>query len=162
MERKFVKKEYDMAFRKATKKQFNVDLNPDEKAEIDKFLSEHKISKVDFVRDSFKKLKEELNMKKYIVTIETEHFKKKSANKYCYECLLDKFEPVYFATLNEAKKFVDDYNLECDKQTYDLYLDFLSVFKYNEETEEADSDSLYNRGFDYSKIEEEYNIKLCF
>lgn len=65
MEKKFNKKEYDMALRKKTKKQFNVDLNIDEKEEIDKFLSEHEISKVDFVRNSFKKLKEELEMKEF-------------------------------------------------------------------------------------------------
>ncbi len=72
MEKKFNKKEYDMALRKKTKKQFNVDLNIDEKEEIDKFLSEHEISKVDFVRNSFKKLKEELEMKK-IYRIEEEN-----------------------------------------------------------------------------------------
>lgn len=85
MSEKFDKKAYDMSFRKEKKKQFNVDLNPDEKKEIDEFLSEHGIKKSTFIRESFKKIKEEFRMKELLEKYEIES--------------IDEFEPKFY-TMN--------------------------------------------------------------
>lgn len=72
MEKKFNKKEYDIAYMKEHKSQFKVSLNKDEMIEMNELLKKHRITKTDFVRNSFKKLKEELEMKK-IYRIEEEN-----------------------------------------------------------------------------------------
>ena len=53
-----------MEYRKKHKKQFNVDLNADEHEEITNFLKSKNITKVKFVRDAFKELKEKEERKK--------------------------------------------------------------------------------------------------
>lgn len=65
MEKKFNKKEYDIAYMKEHKSQFKVSLNKDEMIEMNELLKKHRITKTDFVRNSFKKLKEELEMKEF-------------------------------------------------------------------------------------------------
>ena len=54
----FNKSQYDMEYRKKHKKQFNVDLNIEEHEEITNFLKSKNITRVKFVRDAFKELKE--------------------------------------------------------------------------------------------------------
>lgn len=51
---------YNIQYNKTHVRKFACDLKIDEYAEIDEFLKRHNITKVGFVRDSFKKLKEEL------------------------------------------------------------------------------------------------------
>ena len=53
------KAQYDIEYRKKHKKQFNTDLNIEEYEELNNFLKKKKITKAQFVRDAFKKLKEE-------------------------------------------------------------------------------------------------------
>lgn len=60
----FNKSQYDMEYRKKHKKQFNVDLNIEEHEEITNFLKAKAISRVKFVRDAFKELKEKEERKK--------------------------------------------------------------------------------------------------
>ena len=60
----FDKIKYNMEYRKKHKKQFNVDLNADEHEEITNFLKSKNITKVKFVRDAFKELKEKEERKK--------------------------------------------------------------------------------------------------
>ena len=60
----FNKSQYDMEYRKKYKKQFSVDLNIDEHEEITNFLKAKNITKVKFVRDAFKELKEKEERKK--------------------------------------------------------------------------------------------------
>ncbi len=55
----FDKSKYDVEYRKKHKVQFNVDLNKDEMVELEKLLAKHKLSKVQFVRWSIDKLKQE-------------------------------------------------------------------------------------------------------
>lgn len=55
----FSKKEYDIKYRKQNKKQFNVDLNIDEHTELVNLLEKKKLSKVQFIRNAIKHLKEE-------------------------------------------------------------------------------------------------------
>lgn len=59
----FDKKQYDMNYMKLHKKQFKVDLNIEEYEELEKILQQKKISKVQFVRTSINKLKEEITNK---------------------------------------------------------------------------------------------------
>lgn len=52
-----------MNYMKLHKKQFKVDLNIEEYEELEKILQQKKISKVQFVRTSINKLKEEITNK---------------------------------------------------------------------------------------------------
>ena len=54
----FDKTQYNIEYRKKHKKQFCVDLNIAEYEELANFLKEKGITKVKFVRDAFKELKE--------------------------------------------------------------------------------------------------------
>lgn len=56
----FDQKKYIAQYKKDNLKQFKVDLRKEEYEEIDNFLKQHKLTKVSFVKNSFKKLKEEL------------------------------------------------------------------------------------------------------
>lgn len=60
----FNKTQYNIEYRKKHKKQFNVDLNTDEHEEITNFLKTRNITKVKFIRDAFKELKEKEERKK--------------------------------------------------------------------------------------------------
>lgn len=57
MNKKFDKKKYDIEYKKKNKRQFKVDLNIDEYEELNTLLKEKGLSKIQFVRDSFTKLK---------------------------------------------------------------------------------------------------------
>ncbi len=59
MNKKFDKKKYDIEYKKKNKHQFKVDLNIDEYEELNTLLKEKGLSKVQFVRDSFNKLKKD-------------------------------------------------------------------------------------------------------
>ena len=63
MEKKFNQKEYINNWKKQHKAQFKVDLNKDEKEELDKLLEEKGITKAQFLRDSIKQLKEDSNVR---------------------------------------------------------------------------------------------------
>lgn len=54
----FDKKQYDINYMKLHKKQFKVALNIDEYEELEKILKQKKLTKIQFVRDSIKNLKE--------------------------------------------------------------------------------------------------------
>lgn len=60
---KFDKTKYDMDYRKVHKSQFNVDLNKDEKDELDALLKESGMSKAEFLRKAIKQLRGGKNMK---------------------------------------------------------------------------------------------------
>ena len=60
---KFDKIKYNAEYNKLHNKKFACELRKEVYAEIDEFLKRHSISKAQFVRDSFKKLKEELKDK---------------------------------------------------------------------------------------------------
>lgn len=62
-EKKFNKSHSDFDTNEKRFRKFACDLHIDEYAEIHEFLKSHNISKVGFVRESFKKLKEELDNK---------------------------------------------------------------------------------------------------
>lgn len=54
----FDQRKYKNEYRKKNTKQFNVDLNIEEHQEITNFLKIRNITKVKFIRDAFKELKE--------------------------------------------------------------------------------------------------------
>ena len=65
--KEFNKKEYDINYRKKFKSQFNVDLNKDEKDELDLLLNNKGLTKSDFLRAAMQSLKEDklgLNLEK--------------------------------------------------------------------------------------------------
>lgn len=57
--KKFDKIKYDMDYRKKHKSQFNVDINKEEKDEIDALLKNNGITKADFLRNAIRKYKSE-------------------------------------------------------------------------------------------------------
>lgn len=57
---KFNQSQYINDYRKAKKKQFNVDLNKEEFEELNKILKDKNMTKVDFVRQALKRLKENI------------------------------------------------------------------------------------------------------
>ena len=56
--KEFNKKNYDINYRKKYKSQFNVDLNKDEKNELDNLLNEKRVTKSEFLRIAISLLKE--------------------------------------------------------------------------------------------------------
>lgn len=66
----FNKKEYDINYMKLHKKQFKVALNRGDYLKYTSILKVKKISNIDFVINSFKKIEEKLNMKEKIEVIE--------------------------------------------------------------------------------------------
>ena len=60
----FDQRKYKNEYRKKYTKQFNVDLNIEEHQEITNFLKLRNITKVKFIRDAFKELKEKEERKK--------------------------------------------------------------------------------------------------
>lgn len=59
----FNKREYDNNYDKEHYSQFKAKLNKDEKKEIDDFLEKNNLTKREFIRKSYKIMKEELKMK---------------------------------------------------------------------------------------------------
>ena len=59
--KKFNQKEYINNYKKAHKRQFKVDLNIDEKEELDKLLEKANLTKVQFVRNAKKELEKRVN-----------------------------------------------------------------------------------------------------
>ena len=57
MEKKFNQKEYINNWKKQHKAQFKVDLNKDEKAELDELLEKKGITKAQFLRDAIENFK---------------------------------------------------------------------------------------------------------
>lgn len=98
------------------------------------------------------------NKKNYVVMVDSESYDKLGGNAYKYECLAHKYEE-YFETLEEAKRFVDNFNLEIDYNNRfgSLYVDYLSIFKL--EDDEIVGDQLYDRGVDKEEICKQCNIK---
>lgn len=84
-EKKFDKKEYDRIYHQEHKgriKQWKVDLPKAEKEEYDELLKTNNITKVDFLRNSFKKLKEETKMKELLEKYEIESVEEFEPNFY--------------------------------------------------------------------------------
>ena len=98
--------------------------------------------------------------KNYVVKIESEVYTNYGKGKYRYEHLTNKSDDVYFENLDDAIKFVDNYNLEICKNC-DLYVDYLSIFKFNEEDEEIEGDVLYDKGISYEEIENQEGVKMA-
>ena len=63
MESKFNQQEYINNFNKVKYTQFNVRLSKEEKMELDELLRKANISGAEFIKNSIKKLKEEVNKK---------------------------------------------------------------------------------------------------
>lgn len=60
----FNKKEYDNNYEKEHYSQFKAKLNKEEKKEIDEFLEKNNLTKPEFIRRSFKLMKDKLELKK--------------------------------------------------------------------------------------------------
>ena len=102
MSAKFNKKEYGK-----TKKQWKVDLPIEEKEEYDSLLDQYEITKIDFLRNSFKKFKEELKMIRYIIVYEDEKMKNEKESTYEYSDCEEEMK--MFNTLEEARKEFDKF-----------------------------------------------------
>lgn len=60
----FNKREYDSNYDKEHYSQFKAKLGKEEKKEIDEFLEKNNLTKPEFIRRSFKLMKDKLNIKK--------------------------------------------------------------------------------------------------
>lgn len=99
-------------------------------------------------------------MKKYGVLNEQEHFQKGGTRyPYRYQNLTNTDNIIYFDTIEEAKKHIDEYNISYELSKYHLYVDYLSLFEVDEDGEII-GDNIYNRGYDIKSIEESENIKI--
>ena len=101
------------------------------------------------------------NKKNYVVMVHGENYKMLSLYEYKYECLTDKYEE-YFETFEEAKKFVDNFNLQIDydKRSGSIYADYLAIFKF--EDDEIVGDQLYDRGINVEEISKQCGVKIKF
>ena len=98
------------------------------------------------------------NKKNYVVMVYGENYKMLGLYEYKYECLTDKYEE-YFETFEEAKKFVDNFDLKIDydKRGGSIYVDYLAIFKF--EDDEIVGDQLYDRGVGTDEICKQCRIK---
>lgn len=98
------------------------------------------------------------NKKNYVVMVYGENYKMLGLYEYKYECLADKYEE-YFETFEEAKKFVDNFDLKIDydKRGGSIYVDYLAIFKF--EDDEIVGDQLYDRGVGTDEICKQCRIK---
>ena len=101
------------------------------------------------------------NKKNYVVMVYGENYKMLGLYEYKYECLTDKYEE-YFETFEEAKKFVDNFNLQIDydKRSGSIYADYLAIFKF--EDDEIVGDQLYDRGINVEEIFKQCGVKIKF
>lgn len=60
----FNKREYDNNYEKEHYSQFKAKLSKEEKKELDEFLEKNNLTKPEFIRQSFKLMKDKLNIKK--------------------------------------------------------------------------------------------------
>lgn len=77
---KFDKIKYDMDYRKKHKSQFNVDINKDEKDEIDKLLKSNGMTKTEFLRNAIKKYKNKTTPIRVYIYIDKIVFTKEDEN----------------------------------------------------------------------------------
>ena len=96
--------------------------------------------------------------KNYVLFKEKEYFKKING-EYIYENLVNYCEPMYFENLEDAKNYIDLYDLSIDKQEYCVYLEYLSLYEYDEEEDENIGDSIYDKSVDISKLDFKVDYK---
>lgn len=107
MSKQFNKKEYDAIYMSEHKSKFSTSLNKDELEEMNKIFKQHEITKADFIRYYFKKIKEELKMIKYMIVYEDEEMKNENESTYRYsDCEMDS---KFYDTLEEARKELDNF-----------------------------------------------------
>ncbi len=133
----FNKTEYDKEYRKKHKAQFSVDLNKDEKEELDVILKQHKLQKVQFVRGAIKNLKKEIEMKKYYIYCGTNSYKNLSG-KWTYECETslnknDRYIGIY-EDYDEAIKIYSSIELEKNEGRGSMYTDYKQLYEFDTDT----------------------------
>lgn len=110
-------------------------------------------------------------MKEYIVECALESYKKKEyydnyIEDYAYKCTYERTgdytEIKRFKTLEEAKKFVDNYELDIYIESNYICIEYLVVFEYDIEKDEVIDEILYDKEKLYSEIEEYTNEKYYF
>lgn len=103
-------------------------------------------------------------MKNYVVINSCEYFKKISG-VYKYQHLVDNTKNIYFESEEEAKKYIDNYKLNFDLDSSNLYLEYLELYKYdnkNDDIDQNESERKYDKAFNIEKFMEENNIKIEF
>ena len=107
--------------------------------------------------------------KNYIVCINWEIYNRKHNNVFCYHYSDQAEDSKFFENINDAKKFIDTYQLQIDKEDNRLYVNCLFLYEYDEklvdisETEGIDPNEkgeLYSKTYDYEEIEEKAGVKL--
>lgn len=102
-------------------------------------------------------------MNNYILKIDLEHFKKSSTyiNTYYFEMNLDG-DTLFFKTLEEAKKYMDGYNLKItyENSRNDMYVEQLTLYNYKiDDTFDYDS-VVCEKILSDDEIEKMENIKI--
>lgn len=110
-------------------------------------------------------------MKEYIVKVALESYKKKEyydnyIEDYAYKCTYERTEDYTeikrFKTLEEAKKFVDNYELNIYIESKYITIEYIVIYEYDIEKEETIDEILYDKELAYSDIEKYTNEKYYF
>lgn len=107
--------------------------------------------------------------KNYIVCSNWEIYNRKHNNVFCYHYSDQAEDSRFFENINDAKKFIDNYPLQVDKEGNRLYVNYLCLYEYDEklvdisETEGIDPNEkgeLYSKTYNDKEIEEKAGVKL--
>ena len=141
IERKFmIKLKND--WRKKNIKQFNVDLNIPIYNELNELLKLYNMTKVDFIKYSIYKFKEEKKFKKYYVKYES--VKKYSRQKNISNITCEKV----FNTIEEATDYYNSIKLPEDSENNNKYTNYKFLYEieekdYNQETNNVNLETAY-------------------
>ena len=94
----------------------------------------------------------------YMVVLSNEYFKGNVKNGFVYQFTEDANKMYLFESEEEAKKFMDSYELKSEKNNYDIYLEILDLYFCNLD----DSELLYSKGIDIEEFEKRNHLILKF
>lgn len=128
MNKKFNQKEYIKEHNKKKYSQFKTELKKEEKKEIDKYLNIFNLSKAEFIRNSFKKFKEEMKMKKYLILTDCVAYKKLSDKRLSYESYtlfnkIDEYDKKIFDNIDDAIEYYNNVPIEISEDMQSFFID---------------------------------------
>ena len=153
MDKIFNQKEYQKKWQKENKSQFKVDLNKDEKKELDKLLEQENFTKAQFLRKAIANFKEELKMKNYIVFSRTQIFEKRGENNSWISCGDATFGhdiQEIFSNYEEALKRYNSIELKDDLAGSCRYSDYKEMYEFD--LRDFSKEDIENGDYDLDKM----------